>query len=131
MYQKMSKKLKSSVLFLLIVLSAFSIILFIPRTQAASIPMHIIWDKVTITFSYDNNDKGEFKIQVKYNNGQDWKAQKSATHKCSIGTFYPQITFTLNDEVLVGSYVYLRMIEADFWSKDDQEIIKFLSFHNF
>jgi len=123
MYKKKFKQLKLVGMLLLIVFSAFSIIFFITQIQASSIPMHIIWNKVTVTDDYDpGTGKGKFKIQIKYNDGQNWRVQHSITHECYPGTYYPQITFTLDEEVLVGTYVYLRLLEDDFFS--DDQIIK-------
>lgn len=107
---------------LLVVISAFSIIFFITQIQASSIPIHIIWNKVTVTDDYDpGGGQGEFKIQIKYHDGQNWRVQHSSEHRCYPGTYWPQITFTLNHEVLAGTYVYFRLLEDDLFS-DDQII---------
>lgn len=120
MVQKKFKQLKSVGLLLLIVFSAFSIIFFINHAQAASIPMHIIWERIIVTESYDSG-RGEFRIQIKYNDGQNMRAQKSSTHRCYAGEYSPQITFDLNEEVLLGTLIYLRLIEDDVF-QDDQII---------
>jgi len=103
-----------------------STFLIMPVKATEKITILVIWKRVKVKYTYDEDSVGEFRIQVKYYTGSKWKMDESEKYKIDSTKLdvmrNPEVHFQLRYDVPVGSYMWFRMIEDDFWGKDDQII---------
>lgn len=119
----MKKEIRGLVAIFFVTLSVISTTFLLLPTKAESTSISVSWTFIYLTQTWDSDDNSNFFIQVKYKDNNGWHTKNSDIHKCKNiepgDTYNPAIVFTIS-YIDVNQYIYIRMMEADWLSKDDQ-----------
>lgn len=130
---KTKKKFFITLITLLLVGSIIAPIIIkkITYVEAARIEVHITWPTFWFKYSRDSDPDGEFYLQFKYYTGTVWRIEKTKNSKMEPNypnPTYPGITYTLERDLEVGNYLYIRCGEKD-WLMNDLVIPVFIENH--
>jgi len=118
----MRKEIKGFIAILFVATSVVSTVFFVVPAQAERTTITIDWTRLYLTRSYDIDDDSKFYLQIKYKDRSGWHVAESGKVKISEikeNMYYPATSFTIAN-IMVNEYIYVRMMEWDFWSRDDQ-----------